>query len=196
MRLFAAIELPERVRQSLAMLSGGIPGARWVEPDSYHVTLRFIGEVDNGQAADIGAQLAELAAPSFDLELSGIGQFNTGGRPRVVWVGVQSSPALSHLARKIDRAIAAAGLPPEDRNFAPHVSIARLRNAAMPRVARYLSEHALFRASIFTVKHFTLFESLQGNDRPVYVPLADYPLRGDDTTPVVQPADEASSDAR
>jgi len=176
MRLFVGIEIPPDVRQRLWSLSGGVPGARWTEPESYHLTLRFIGEADRPTAERIHLMLSELAAPGFEIELQGVGQFGSGRRSRTLWVGVAPAPALIHLARKVDRAVVAAELPPDERNFTPHVTIARLKDAPLDRIMRFLSENALFRAPAFAVNRFVLFESRQGNERAVYVPLADYPL--------------------
>ena len=176
MRLFVALDIPADIRQRLQVLGGGVPGARWTDPEVYHLTLRFIGEVDRPTAEEINAGFSALAVPRFDLQLAGVGQFGTGRRARTLWAGAEPTPELVHLARKIDRAVVAVDFAPEDRNFTPHVTIARLRDAPMERVMRFVSENALFRAPPFTVDHFTLYESRQGNDRPVYVPLAEYPL--------------------
>jgi 2'-5' RNA ligase len=176
MRLFAAIAVPEEIGEALAAMTGGLPGADWVDPDSYHVTLRFIGEVGRAHAEEIDAALADIAAPAFALSLAGIDFFQTASRPRTLWARVEPSPALGHLARKIDRAVVQTDLPPEDRAFTPHVSIARLRDAALPAVMNFITRHALFRAPPFTVDRFTLFESRQGSGGPVYAPLADYEL--------------------
>ncbi|HLG86404.1 MAG TPA: RNA 2',3'-cyclic phosphodiesterase [Alphaproteobacteria bacterium] len=176
MRLFVGIGIPPEIRTRLKLITGGVPGARWTEPDSYHLTLRFIGEADRPTGERIDVMLSELSAPAFDLELQGVGQFGSGRNSRALWVGVASSPALAHLARKVDRAVVAADLPPDDRNFTPHVTIARLRDSPIDRIMRFLSENSLFRAPAFTVDRFTLFESRTGKERAVYVPLADYPL--------------------
>ena len=176
MRLFVGLGIPQLLRQQLVLMAGGVPGAHWMEFHTYHMTLRFIGEIDRLQAEDADAALAEISAPGFSLELAGVGQFRSGNKPRVLWVGATPNPALNHLARKIDRALVAAGLPPEDRNFSPHVTLALLRDAPMERVMRFISEHALFRAQPFAVDRFALYESRQGNQGPVYVPLTEYPL--------------------
>ncbi len=176
MRLFVAIPVPENIRLLLGMLEGGIPGARWIEHGSYHLTLRFLGELDRPAAEDVDAALAEIVAPAFDVQLSGVGQFNTGGKPRTLWAGVEPQPDLLHLARKVDRAVVWADLPPDDRNFTPHITIARLKNTPMERVMRYTQEHALFRAPPFHVDRFVLFESRQGKDHPVYEELVSYDL--------------------
>ena len=178
MRLFAALTIPDDVRAMLAVLGGGVPGARWMDAATYHITLRFIGEVDPPVAEEIDAALAVLQAPGFTLQLAGVGQFDTGGKPRVLWAGVETNPALIHLARKIDRAVVSAGLPPEDRNYTPHVTLARLRDTPPGRVTQFLADHALLRPPAFVVDRFVLFESLQGNEGPVYVKLAEYALHG------------------
>ena len=176
MRLFVGIQIPPEIRERLKLITGGVPGARWTEPETYHLTLRFIGEADTPTAERIDLMLSELSAPAFELELQGVGQFGTGRNARALWAGVAASPPLAHLARKVDRAVVAADLPPDDRNFTPHVTIARLKDSPIDRIMRFLAENSLFRASAFTVDHFTLFESRQGKERAVYVPLADYPL--------------------
>jgi 2'-5' RNA ligase len=178
MRLFAAIGIPDDIGEDLLALSCGMPGADWTDPDTYHITLRFIGEVGRAHAEEIDAALAGVAAPAFDLALAGVDFFQTAGRPRTLWARVEPSPALAHLARKIDRAVAGTGLPREDRAFTPHVTIARLRGAALPDAMDFVQRHALFRAPPFTVDRFTLYESRQGRGGPVYVPLADYGLGG------------------
>ena len=77
-RLFVALGLPDALRDELSMLSGGIPGARWVPDENYHVTLRFIGEVPGWQAQEVDDALAAIRAPGFDLTLRGIGTFQDG----------------------------------------------------------------------------------------------------------------------
>jgi 2'-5' RNA ligase len=176
MRLFVAVEIPELQKGLLQILCGGVPGARWTEPDSFHLTLRFIGEVDGGEAEEIDVALADIQADPFPVTLAGVGQFNTRGVPRTLWAGVEEATDLRRLARKADRAVVQAGLPAEERSFTPHVTLARLKDPPVPRVMRFLSENGLLRAPPFTVEHFTLFESRRGNDRAVYVPLAYYPL--------------------
>jgi 2'-5' RNA ligase len=176
MRLFAAIGIPEEIGDSLAALMGGLPGADWVDPPSYHITLRFIGEVGRAHAEEIDAELAEISARPFDLSLAGIDFFHTGGRPRTLWARVEPSRALAGLARKVDRAVVHTDLPPEDRAFTPHVTLARLRDVAMPKLMEFVQANALLRLPPFGVDHFTLFESRQGGGGPVYHKLADYPL--------------------
>lgn len=176
MRLFVGISIPTEIGQLLWSLTGGVPGAHWMEPESYHLTLRFIGDVGRPQTEELHAALAMVAHPGFDLALSGIDYFGTTSRPRLLWAGVDPSLPLHQLARKVDRAARQAELPREDRAFTPHVTIARLRDTSMVEAMAFIQQKALFRAPPFAVTQFTLFESRQGNGGPVYIPLAEYPL--------------------
>src|SRR5260221_11802765 len=121
-RLCVALTLPLAVRERLIMLSGGVPGARWTAIDNFHVTLRFIGEVGFHPAQAFAMALAQVRAPGFALTLSTIDQFGKGEKSRVLWIGVEKSPALLHLRDKIESALVRAGLEPEGRKYAPHVT--------------------------------------------------------------------------
>ena len=100
---------------------------RWLEPEQQHLTLRFIGELDNGRLEEVAEALALIEGAPFELGLQGLGHFPPRGEPQVLWVGVAKSPELARLKRRIDRALATVSLPPESRKFAPHVTIARIR---------------------------------------------------------------------
>src|SRR3546814_639172 len=99
-RLFTALSLPDAVRSRLAMLQSGVPGARWIRPENLHVTLRFIGEVDQHVAADLDAELARTVAPGFDLSLDGVGHFGPARKPTSLWAGIGRSEALQFLHDK------------------------------------------------------------------------------------------------
>src|SRR6516164_1048665 len=113
LRLFVGIDFPPELKLRLSLLSSGIPGARWVDPGNFHLTLRFIGETGEAVAADIDDALTRLRAPRFTLQLAGTGVFGSGDRPRSLWVGVERSPELVALRDKIEQALIRLGLPPE-----------------------------------------------------------------------------------
>jgi RNA 2',3'-cyclic 3'-phosphodiesterase len=177
MRLFVALDLPWELRQRVAALSGGgIPGARWVPPENYHLTLRFIGETPGHRAEEVDMALASLRARGFSLTLAGLGTFTKGGRSTALWVGVERNSQLDHLQNKIETALQRIGLEPERRRFQPHVTLARLDNVAEGKLVSFVQAHNLFRAEPLPVEHFTLFSSLLGKEASVYTAEVEYAL--------------------
>jgi RNA 2',3'-cyclic 3'-phosphodiesterase len=172
LRLFVGIDLPPELKLDLATLCGGLPGARWADAGNYHLTLRFIGEVDEGQASDIDIALARITAPRFAVALAGIGSF--GGRQ--LFVGVERNDALFHLRDKVESALVRAGLAPETRRFAPHVTLARLKGGN-DKLEPYLRAHALYRPAPFAVERFSLIASYLTKSGSIYEDRADYRLR-------------------
>lgn len=175
-RLFTALSLPDELRPRLAALGSGIDGARWVEPENLHITLRFIGEVSEPVAEDVASALDTVSGPASDVCLNGAGQFASRGRARAVWVGVEKSPGLSALHGKIDQALIRAGLPPEGRKYIPHVTIGRLKDARPNRVLGWLEANGAFFAPPFKAGEFVLYESRLGRHGPSYLPVHAYPL--------------------
>jgi RNA 2',3'-cyclic 3'-phosphodiesterase len=159
-RLFIALALPDAVLRSLEPFARGLGDVRWLTPDQQHLTLRFIGEVDQGRLDEVAEALALVDGVPLELRLEGLGHFPPRGEPRVLWVGVARNPALASLKRRIDRALAAVGVAPEGRKFTPHVSIARLRGPlSQDRLATWLMRHSLYRSETFPVSDFHLFSS-------------------------------------
>ncbi|MCJ8144931.1 RNA 2',3'-cyclic phosphodiesterase [Ancylobacter gelatini] len=174
-RLFTALEIPTGVASALSMLRGGLPGARWIDPEFYHVTLRFIGDVDHAVARDAAAALDEIDRFGFDLTLDGVDQFGNH-KPRAIFAAVKASSALNDLQAEHERAMKRIGLPPEGRNFKPHVTLARLRDAAPRQVADYLALRGYFRSPSFEVSRFVLFSSRDSVGGGPYRVEAAYPL--------------------
>ena len=160
----------------LSQLCAGVPGARWVDPGNFHLTLRFIGEVGEDLAADIDAALSRLRARPLVLQLAGTGVFGNGGIPKSLWVGVERNPPLAALRDKIEQALVRSGLPPEPRKFSPHVTLARLKHPAPDRIAAFLAASAPLRAEPLEVNSFSLIASLQTKAGSVYEDQADYRL--------------------
>lgn len=188
-RLFVGLALPEAVRDRLAPLGRGIPGARRVDPENMHLTLRFIGNVDDRMAADIDDALVRVRAPAFDMAIEGLGLFHKGRQPTMLWAGVARNPALEHLQGRVESATRRAGVPPETRRFTPHVTVARLRDASRPRLAEMLAHHNLLRLPPFRVDHFVLFSSFLSHNGATYRAEAQYPLTAGSAAPGIFPAD-------
>ena len=176
MRLFVGLDLPWEVRERLAALATGMAGARWQPIDNLHLTLRFVGEVQRFQAEELDASLASLRAKRFPVSITGVGTFARGGREVALWAGVQRSPALEHLAGKIETACQRAGLSPERRRFSPHVTLARLDNVVGDKLARFVQANNLLRLPEFPVDSFALFSSRRGSEESVYEVEMAYPL--------------------
>lgn len=176
MRLFVGIPLPDDVRQHLAGICAGLPGARWVSPENLHVTLRFIGEIEAGEAEDVDAELAAIRAPGFEARIAGVGFFDRGRRVHAVWAGVEAGPALAHLHGKVESAVVRAGFEPERRKFKPHITLARLRGTPVSRVGEFIQTREGLRSEPFVADSFVLFRSHLGNGGANYEALADYPL--------------------
>jgi 2'-5' RNA ligase len=176
-RLFLAIPIPETVADRLLTLEAEIPGASWRTAEQYHLTLRFIGEVDEPTARDIDTELGRIVAAPFEIALSGVGSF--GGRePSALWAGVDAPPDLHRLATACETAIRNAGLPPESRKYKPHVTIAYLHGTLDHEVAHFLTEAAEFRSAPFIVDHFCMYSSRATRSGSHYVEEAVYPLTG------------------
>ncbi len=176
MRLFVALSLPETVRAGLARLCHGLPGARWVDPDNLHLSLRFLGELDGAAAADVDAALGRVHAPAFEVALSGLGHFGEGRNLRALWVGVEPNPALMHLQERIEQALVRAGLEPEGRKYKAHVTLARFRKNPRARLLGYLAENNLVHAGPFPVRDFKLYSSFLASSGALYRVEAAYPL--------------------
>ncbi len=174
-RLFTALEIPADVVQSLAIMRGGLPGARWIDPENYHLTLRFIGDIDDALARDIAAMLDRVHRGPFELRLEGLSSFG-GRKPRALVAAAAPVPALMELQAEQERLLQRLGLEPEGRKYTPHVTLARLRNSSSRQVADYLAARGHYRSSSFRVSRFVLFSSRASVGGGPYIVEADYPL--------------------
>lgn len=177
MRLFVALALPQDIRFSIAAISGGLDGARWVKPENLHLTLRFIGEVGRREADDLDSALGDIAGPVFEMQCRGLGHFGKAQKVRAIWADVAPSAGLMHLQDKVESAVARAGHGAEGRKFKPHITLARFRGRPPRNLGDYLEAHGAFVTAPFQISAFTLFESHMGHGGSHYVPLSEYPLR-------------------
>jgi RNA 2',3'-cyclic 3'-phosphodiesterase len=174
-RLFTGVEIPPDVGQALASLRGGLPGARWIDPENYHLTLRFIGDVDDMTAHEVVSMLERVKRNVFDLYLEGVTSFG-GRKPRAVVATVAPAQPLLDVHAEHERLMQRIGLEPEGRKYTPHVTLARLRDSSSRQVAEYLSARGYFRTSPFRVSRFVLFSSRNSVGGGPYVVEASYPL--------------------
>lgn len=174
-RLFSGIEIPPDIAQRLVQVRAALTGARWIDPENFHMTLRFAGDVDNVTARNFMQALGEIAGVPFELKLTGLGSFG-GRKPRGIFAELAPCDALETLQRAHERAARAAGLPPEPRNFKPHVTLARLRGSRASAVADYLEQQGGFTSEPFEVSRFVLYSARASVGGGPYVVEAAYPL--------------------
>lgn len=174
-RLFTGLEIPADLALSLSMLRGGLPGARWISPENYHITLRFIGDVDDRMADEIDAMLCDLEYDMIDVTLNGLGTFG-GDKPHSIFVSIEPNRALNELQAAQERTLRRLGLPPETRRFTPHVTLARLRHSSTIDVADYLATHTSPSRRSFEARRFVLFSSKASVGGGPYIVEAGYPL--------------------
>src|ERR1700730_298635 len=137
-RLFTGLEIPSDLAVDLSMLRGGLSGARWIDTENYHLTLRFIGDIDDATAQEIHSTLERIRLPPFTVTIEGLSSFG-GAKPRELIAKAEPAPALLELQAQQERLIRCTGIPPDGRKFVPHVTLARLRLASCTAVAEYLS---------------------------------------------------------
>ena len=184
MRTFIAIDLDAALKDRVALLvqklSRGNPNVKWIERDGMHLTLKFLGEIDETQAEAVKETLRTVAARHhpFELGLKGTGTFPPGSRnPRVLWAGFEPREELSALQADIEEELARKGFPKEERPFRAHLTLGRVRTSRdIQKTVRELEGWAEFEFGYMGAKTVTFFESALTPDGARYTALAEYPL--------------------
>jgi RNA 2',3'-cyclic 3'-phosphodiesterase len=175
-RIFTGLEVPETMADDLSMLQGGLGCARWVDPEDFHITLRFIGDVGERAAHDIADMLYAVRKRTIEVTLTGLGSFG-GDRPRSLNIAVKQSQPLMELQAEHERIMRRVGLSPETRKFTPHVTLARLNRDARARdVADWIARRGLFMSRTFLVPRFVLFSAKESIGGGPYLVEEAYPL--------------------
>ena len=174
-RLFTGLELPPAVAAQLSLARGGVIGARWLEPEDYHITLRFVGDVDARLAGDVAETLGEIRRPTAPVRFAGLSWFGAD-RPRAIVARVKADPILIDLQAEQERRLRRIGVSPETRKFTPHVTLARLRSVSAAAVAGYLASRGSLAVEAFMAERFVLLSAREGSGGGPYVVEAAYPL--------------------
>ena len=176
-RLFIAIDFPDEVNDHIANVCFGIPGAKWVPKDQSHLTLRFIGEVDDFYYSQIDEGLSGIVAPRFDLSIKGVGYFPPRNKPKVLWVGIEKNEAIFDLRNAIEKELKGAGIAPEERKFSAHITVARLGlQTPLNKVTGFLSANGLFKIDSIPIEEFHLYSSVLTPSGAVHRKEATYEL--------------------
>jgi len=194
MRLFIALDISDTIRERIARFVEGVQGfaadARWVKPESLHVTLKFIGEQPEPAVEQMKQALASITAGAAEIHFRGYGFFPTAKSPRVFWIGMEADPQLPALAAVIDDKMAALGIPKEDRAFSPHLTLARGAggsgaprwrkgdgpNRKFQRLQEKLSALPAPEFGTMTAREFFLYQSQLSPKGSKYTKLAAFPL--------------------
>jgi 2'-5' RNA ligase len=197
-RLFVAVEIGETLARRAAKLTEELERratvaakrakVTWIPADRMHLTIRFLGEVDDGQASMVREVFEEpLAVMPFSLTLCGAGTFPKSGTPRVVWLGVtQGREQLLEVEREITARLTPLGIPEEDRAYSPHLTVARVRDPAGLKSARLLDGLTDRRIGTTHIDAITLFQSKLSPKGPTYTPLLHTRLGGSEDPPLHQ----------
>jgi RNA 2',3'-cyclic 3'-phosphodiesterase len=176
LRLFLGIPLPPQQALALSAICVGLRGVRWVDPGNFHVTIRFIGEIDEGTAADLDAEVANLRAPAFSLSVAGVDHFGPAEKPRALIATLDREPGLFHLFDKLGMVMARIGLPPDRRRFTPHVTLAYCTTPEPGEIQSFIRAHNLLRLDPFAVDRFHLIRSYVTKAGSFYEDIASYRL--------------------
>lgn len=170
LRLFTAISIPEDVAETLARRQTGLPGARWRPLDALHVTLAFYGEASERTADDLASELVRAeGSGAFDICLNGVGAFGDAHRTHTIWAGLERSEPLNVLAGRCRSAGERAGVPPEKRDYRPHVTLAYLKpQVNMDRVGAWIAGHNLLQSPPIRIDRFGLYSSVLTQEGSVY----------------------------
>jgi 2'-5' RNA ligase len=197
MRLFVALDIDDAIRERITRFVDGVRNfasdARWVKPESLHVTLKFIGEQPEDAVARIKQALAEVQVTATKIHLHGYGFFATVNAARVFWIGMESGPQLEALAAAIDDKMPSLGIPKEDRPFSPHLTLARGpggRSSGSPRHRKADRPNRTFKLlqeklaalpapefGTMTPREFFLYQSQLSPKGSTYTKLAKFALQ-------------------
>ena len=174
-RIFTGLAIPDHVAKSLALLRGGLSNARWIEDTDYHLTLHFIGNIEESIAGELDEQLARMRHAPVEVILDGLHAFG-GNKPRSIVVTARATPSLLALHASQERLLRRLGIPFENRKYSPHVTIARLKSTPASVVADYVNGHGYFRPLAFICNHSILYSSARPSGGGPYVAEAEYEL--------------------
>jgi 2'-5' RNA ligase len=197
MRIFIGIDLDPEVRARIDRFLEGVelfaPDARWMRPESLHITLKFIGEQTPERVEAITERLRRVKGSAFEIRAGGYGFFPTAKAPRVFWIGIHTGPQLAELAESIDIATAELGIPHEERPYSPHLTLARAGvgrrsgspkwrkgdgpNATLAVLEKRLAAMADLDFGKMTAREFILYQSQLSSAGSKYTKLERFPMK-------------------
>jgi RNA 2',3'-cyclic 3'-phosphodiesterase len=195
MRVFVAVDIDDAIRGRITRFLDGVRGfaeeARWVRPESLHITLKFIGEKSEEDVEKIKCSLETIEASTFNMSIRGYGFFPGVRAPRVFWVGIEGGPQLTSLAAMVDEKLARLDTPKEEHAFTPHLTLARggggsgsprkqkgdHPNRSFQHLQEKLAARPVPDLGAMTVREFSLYQSQSSRGGSKYTKLAGFDLR-------------------
>lgn len=169
-RLFAALDIPDEIARRLSALQSGLQECRWQTRENMHVTLRFMGSLEEPMAEEIDYALAHIKCKPFKLRINELGSFGDGERARTVWAGAEKSDALLNLHTKVENALQVLGLEPDKRKYAPHITLGRLKHSTPADVAHWIEGKGQFHALEFEATRMVLYSTHTTSSGSAYHP--------------------------
>jgi len=176
-RLFIAIDIPDWAKEELTRLcSFGLQGVKWVDSSQFHLSLRFVGEVDEFLFRDIDDSLTKIKGKPFTLHLAQVGTFPGSKSPRVIWAGVAKNDELSRLQKKVEVQLNRIGIKGDKRKFSPHITLGRIKLPKVKRIGDFLVQNSLYKSELFEVDRFYLYSSTLTPKGAIYRKEKEYQL--------------------
>ncbi len=175
-RLFTGLAIPADIAADISLLRGGLTGARWIDETDYHLTLQFIGNIEESIADELHEALSRIRLPPVELILESLHVFG-GEKPRSIVIGVRSTPSLVNLHKRQRIALERLNIESDTRKYVPHITVARLKSLPAPAVAEFIDSRRYFRPRTFVADRFILFSAARSAGGGPYVAEAQYALR-------------------
>lgn len=178
MRLFVAIDLPEKINEKLADIGAqsGLSGIRWYPAEQLHLTLKFIGDQPVGRLDEFKQQLTDLPVDSFTMDVEGLGYFPPNRHPRVIWAGLRENDLLQNLQQNVENVLEEIGVKPERRAYTPHITLGKNKSVNKTRVEEFIGNHSDLLFEDVPVQKFTLYASELHPDGAVHIPQEEFEL--------------------
>ncbi|EJF98165.1 2'-5' RNA ligase [Bartonella vinsonii subsp. arupensis Pm136co] len=177
-RLFSALQIPQQTTEALISLQNGLPNAQWINPQNFHITLSFFGEVESSVANALIRAFDTIKLPPFVLQPRGFEIFGSENAPHSLVVRIEPCETLSLLHEKMQCIRSNLSLKPDEKQFIPHITLARLLDIKPEALPSYLSSRSDFSFSPFEVNHFVLLLSLSPSSDDPYIVKKSWILRG------------------
>jgi len=177
-RLFTALKIPAEICDELHKMQYGIEGANWMPPENFHITLSFIGNVEDEWLSKVKTVLKCVECPTFELSLKGCGIFEQKAVKSHLWAGISRNKILQELKKQIDLSFDEIDLPYVKRDYVPHLTLAQIRHACPFDIKHYLARYLDVYSKKFLIENFTLFQSHMSQKGSIFEEIKSFSLKG------------------